>query len=1032
MKKLIQKFLNKETITYVIFGVLTTAVNYVSYWLFRKADISFLIANVMAWIVAVCFAYITNKLFVFESKSFAFKVLVKEIPSFIGARVLSLLFEEAFLAIAVHFGMNDMIAKIIAAVVVVILNYFASKFIIFKKKKSTDCEEETMPEDNDNVELTPQEIKTIKHEERRRAMHELTHGRAVYVMSFIVPIVIMIAIYMMRDIFPFGNNCYLRSDMYHQYCPFFSELWEKLRTGGSLSYTWDVGMGTNFLAIFGYYLSSPTNWFIALFPHEYMIEVMNVIIILKLAASSFTFTYYICKHTGKRHISAAIFGLFYALSAYIAAYSWNLMWLDCILLLPLIVLGLERLVNEGKGILYAVTLGLAILSNYYISIMICIALVIYFVIAMVSRPVPKDKTEYACAALRFIGYSLLAGGIAAVVLIPEICALGYTASGNFNFPETMTRYFSFITIISRHLMNIEVSTGLDHLPNVYCGVAVFILFPLYICSRKITKREKIVKVLALFVFFTAFNLNIPNFVWHGFHYPNSLPCRQSFIYIFLLLTMCYDAVKDIREHKTSTLGGCLWGALLFLIYLGHEMVGEELDFKIVYTSGLFILIYALIILVIRKWHKITNFAMIALYVVAVIEATMNMESTGYSTTSRTYYFRDYNGIETVLDNLEENDTDFYRLHKAWGYRSKNDSAWHRYSSGSIFSSTAYAHMTKFYDKLGLEHSTNAYALNGATPVVYSFFNVKYLISNKIIEADGIFSFYDGYDGEFLYENKYVLPLGFMVPEEFVTSPAYLMANNPFVVQNTMVENATGITNVFTPIMFEDNGSSITITPETDQHIYVYITNKSVDTVSASIDGKTESFKGINHGRMVDLGYVSAGSIVTVSNADDGSANISPLVYTMDVDKYTEAMTMLASEGLEITSYDDTNISGTITASNDGYMFTSIPYDTSWTVYVDGVKTEYTTTAGAFISVPVSAGTHSIEFEYVPNGLHSGLAITIICLILLAGCIVFRVKFKKEITEEGAFYMMLDTFKKSKTNVTDSDTPEIAESEDEEK
>ena len=323
--------------------------------------------------------------------------------------------------------------------------------------------------------MTDNNEKKNARESRYAALHELTHSRAVYVMSFVVPLVIMIAIFIIRDIYPFGDSCYLRSDMYHQYCPFFSELWSKIRDGGSLYYSWDIGMGTNFMAIFGYYLSSPSNWFIALFPQKYMIEIMNAIILLKIAASSFTFTLYLCKHNKRRSLSAAVFGLFYALSAFIAAYSWNLMWLDCVLLLPLVVLGLEKLVYEGKGLLYSITLGFTILSNYYIAIMVCISMVIYFIVLIVSRPVPEDKTEYARIILRFIVYSLLAGAFAAVVLLPEMYALEYTASGKINFPKTLTRYFSFVTIFKRHLINTPVSLGLDHMPNIYCGVAILVL-----------------------------------------------------------------------------------------------------------------------------------------------------------------------------------------------------------------------------------------------------------------------------------------------------------------------------------------------------------------------------------------------------------------------------------------------------------------------------------------------------------------------------------------------------------------------------
>lgn len=138
MKTLISKFLNRETIVYVIFGVLTTAVNYISYWFFRsKLGISFLIANTIAWIISVLFAFITNKLVVFESKSFKLKTLLFEFVSFVGARVLSFLFEEGFLAVTTHFNINEYLSKAIAGIIVIIINYFLSKFFIFKKKSNS-------------------------------------------------------------------------------------------------------------------------------------------------------------------------------------------------------------------------------------------------------------------------------------------------------------------------------------------------------------------------------------------------------------------------------------------------------------------------------------------------------------------------------------------------------------------------------------------------------------------------------------------------------------------------------------------------------------------------------------------------------------------------------------------------------------------------------------------------------------------------------------------------------------------------------
>lgn len=142
MKELIQKLKElaekyEELIKYVIIGVITTIINYAIFAIFAsviKIDIH--ASNIIAWVVSVIFAYFTNKIFVFESKSFKIDVLVKEMVSFGGARVFSLLLEEIILYIFVNvLNMNQLIIKLIANVVVMIVNYILSKFIIFKNSK---------------------------------------------------------------------------------------------------------------------------------------------------------------------------------------------------------------------------------------------------------------------------------------------------------------------------------------------------------------------------------------------------------------------------------------------------------------------------------------------------------------------------------------------------------------------------------------------------------------------------------------------------------------------------------------------------------------------------------------------------------------------------------------------------------------------------------------------------------------------------------------------------------------------------------
>ena len=172
--------------------------------------------------------------------------------------------------------------------------------------------------------------------------------RLPFILSFSLPVLIMIGIFIQRGIYPFGEMTFLRTDLYHQYAPFFAEFLRKLRSGEELTWTWNIGLGSNFISLYAYYLASPLNWLVFLCPAKFIIEFITFWIVVKIGLSGLTFCYYLSRRYQTRNFGLTFFSVLYALSAYMAAYSWNIMWLDCILLAPLIMLGLERLVKEDK------------------------------------------------------------------------------------------------------------------------------------------------------------------------------------------------------------------------------------------------------------------------------------------------------------------------------------------------------------------------------------------------------------------------------------------------------------------------------------------------------------------------------------------------------------------------------------------------------------------------------------------------------------------------------------------------------------
>ncbi|MBQ2400999.1 MAG: YfhO family protein [Lachnospiraceae bacterium] len=793
--------------------------------------------------------------------------------------------------------------------------------------------------------------------------------------AFFIPMVIMVIIFIQRGIFPFGDESFLRTDMYHQYAPFFSEFQHKLRNGGSLLYSWDIGMGVNFAALYAYYLASPMNWLIMLCPKSLVIEFMTYMIVFKIGLSGLTFAWYLKKHCKTDSIGIGFFGIFYALSGYMAAYSWNIMWLDCILLFPLIMYGLEKLVREGNGFLYCITLGLSILSNYYISIMICIFMVLYFGALLILEKM-DDWEDYTDACIRFAVYSLLSGAMAAVVLLPEIYALQSTASGDFNFPKTLTSYFTIFDMIARHLTCVETEIGLDHWPNIYCGVAVLMFFLLYVVCKKISVKERAVYCGLLLIFFASFSTNVLNFIWHGFHYPNSLPSRQSFIYIFLMLFVCFRAFMYLEETPKKHINAAFLGSICFVLLAEKLIDAKHFHFSIFYVAIIVLSMYAGV-LHMFKIGKRELAACLALILVSV-EAAANTAVTSVTITSREAYTRDNEDVHMLMDMVEPSD-DFYRVEKKTR-KTKNDGAWMNFPSVSLFSSTANADLTEFFKRMGCEASTNSYSITGSTPLVDSLVSIKYALYSEEVPNTELWAYMKESGETYLYENLYTLPLGFVISHSVEDNWQFKM-DNPGEVQNDLCQ-ALGNDAVLQWIDSNTSGKNCTFTPDLDGYYYVYVTNKKVKSVKAAVPSGSKTFNNTDRGYLLELGSLVAGNQITLTSQTDGQ-DMKCEVYRFSDEAMISLYEKLNKTPLKLTSWEDTKLAGTVNAAERGVLFTSIPYETGWTVKIDGEVTETEKIFEAFLSVDIPAGEHEITFEYFPAGLKPGIIITLASIAILA-------------------------------------------------
>ena len=814
--------------------------------------------------------------------------------------------------------------------------------------------------------------------------------------SFLLPFLCMMAIFIHNEIFPFGDRSFMHSDMYHQYVPFLEEFLRRVKEG-EFAYSWNIGMGSNYLALFAYYSASPFNWLMPLLPSQYLIEFMSYMVVFKIGLCGFTFAYFLKGKFGKKDLTVLLFSVFYAMSGFVAAYNWNVMWMDCLVLAPLILLGLERLVKEGRTGLYCVTLALSILTNYYISIMICIFLCLYFCMLLpdiVQKGAGKaNRSRIWLAVGRFSLFSILAGGMAAILLLPEISALYTTEFTQSAFPKKLTWYFPFLDVLARHAVGVSRETGLDHWPNIFCSSAVFFLIPLYFFHKEIPLKEKLSRLLLCAFLIVSFSANKLTFIWHGFNYPDSLPCRQSFLYILLVLTMCFEVVQKKDGFSLTELARSVCFGICFLLIAQKTVTDDAFTQGMFLLSAALVLSYGLLLYVYKKGAARTaepapvsepgkkrrflprpdsrTCLAIAALLLVTSEATFNMAHTSVSTTGRSSYLENIPAYQALAARTKETDPDFYRFEK-FSRVTKNDGALGNFPTASLFSSTSGANITDWYDRMGLTESKVFYCFDGQTPFSGALLSVRYMFSRTKSEDPELYTLIDEQDGVYLYRCNYTLPAGFLLKEDWNLSSEDQEEGSahPFELQNRMAAS-TGVSgDLFDLIqVWEENGRA-EFTTETAGHYYAYCGNSKVDEVRISSDSLDKSYTKVHYDYILDLGHHEAGDNITLENEEDGDLDVH--VARLNIPVLAEVLSEIGSEPFTVDSWDTTNLSGSVTASGEERLLLSVAYDIGWSVTIDGKEAETEPYDGLFLSVTVPEGTHTIALHYAIPGLKGGI------------------------------------------------------------
>ena len=861
----------------------------------------------------------------------------------------------------------------------------------------------------------------IKIKERRHAIS-----------AFAAPVIIMVIALAITGIYPFGDNQIAVIDMYHQYVPFLSELQYKFHNGGSLFYSWHGAGGFNFWNLLSYYGASPLNLLLILLPQSLLMEGVTFVLLIKIGlAGSFMFMY--LKHSqklvnGEGKIKSeteteetnyiehggiqspwvmVAFSTLYGLNAFIMGYFWCIMWMDAVMLLPLCILGLHRLIEESKVLMYTITLSVIVFSNYYIAIMVCIFILFYYPVLYFLKVRGGGRKRCIRTTLLAAGCSIIGIAMSAVMLLPTYISMQSTYYIKSSLPESLSFFNAPLEVINQLLPEAQL-TFREGLPNIYCGLIVVIMFSLFIWAEHISLREKLLNGIFLVFMFFSLNINTLDFIWHGFHFPNQLPFRYSFVICFVLIGIAYRTILGIDKFRPKVFITIAWaGAIYYLLV--QKILEETLDSAntFFYVGITLLMAYCLSMLFYSK-RRIDVKALVAILCILVCaEMSINVISSfdKVGNTSRTTYNENMKALRALAASTEE---------KSFARTEMDESvvlncpALYHYRGMSQFSSTVNSNTTGLMEKIGLEGAPgkNRFNYNETDPVTNAMLNIRFMLTKDLELEDGDFVEIEKKGHSRLYESKYPLSIGYMTPHSIRTWD--YNSDNPFENLNDYVRAATEgeCRNVFKSLPYatvtsrgrtvsEEGYSTITVATdgadnggvanveyvarEAAKH-YVFVEADNAESIYVKRENSVDDIAiQSDCGSIVNIGELREGESfrIEIEYEEDDGGTITAHVCTLDYEQWNRAYALLEDETINITKSSDTCLKGTIESAGSGVLVTSVPYDKGWTLKVDGrKKKDIELIGGAWICTALDEGTHEIELRFRPPGIIAGFIITI--------------------------------------------------------
>ena len=851
--------------------------------------------------------------------------------------------------------------------------------------------------------------------------------------AFFIPVVIMYITYALFKFYPFGDNCVLVLDLNGQYVYYFEYARKAFWGDGSLLYSWSRNLSGEFMGIIGYYLASPFTLIVMLLPQKMLLGSLLIMQLAKLGSTGVTFSYYLRKSHNVKPLNSVVFSTLFSLCAYAVIQLMDPMWLYGLVFMPLMVLGIEKIVDEGKKINFIIPAAIMFFANFYIGFMLAIFSVIYFLYYTIFVAKKHEGIAGFCKSLLHFGIAaIISAMIASIMILPVYYSLKL---GKFEFttPDYSLKYqFQSLDLLSKLLPSSYDTVRNEGLPEIYCGTLTILLVPLFFTNDKIAAKKKCGMALLLAVLFFSMYIKPIDMLWHGGQVPNWLPYRYSFMFSFILVTMAAVAFENIGGIKASSIGGTFAGILLYLMYAETKEY-ENIDILTsIWFTAACVALFAYMVYSYKNSpnSKAVPVAMLILVsgelVISGIETIKDIDADVTYSKRQAYidFISDGRAASEALEQYDQ--TPFYRSEKTFT-RCVNDNLALNIKGVSHSSSVMNAKIISFLGNLGYSNRGHYTRYNGATEITDGLLGIKYIYDkdnkidsayadNKVLTSGNIT----------IYENDYALPLAYMVDDDVLN--VYINSENPFENQNNLLSAVTGERyEYFKRVMPDDlkyknvttadagNQTKYMATENMDSTLEFYITSPEDDPMylffpsssekkvnlwlSTNFDEETQSYTGheflnyffeTQYYAIQKIGDFNAGQqfslICTIAN--EYAFMKDQWFYQLDRDAVRSSLTKLQEGAMNITKFKDTVIEGNVTAKDGQILMTTIPDEPGWTVKVDGKKVDTVVIADALIGIPLTPGTHTIKMTFFPKGLKLGI---ILCIIGLAATVFFYIR-----------------------------------------